>query len=78
MKLAWKLQRKYLIICQEWLELHHEEYLSRALEIAAKHKMAIYDALFIALSTDTNIPLLTLDERQEKTLKEYGISVTLI
>ena len=55
-----------------------KEHFSKALEIAIKHKLAIYDALFIALSANTNTPLLTSDEKQAKTSKEYGVAVTLI
>ena len=55
-----------------------KEHFSKALEIAIKHKLVIYDALFIALSTNTNTPLLTSDEKQAKTSKEYGVAVTLI
>ena len=55
-----------------------KEQFSKALEIAIKHKLAIYDALFIALSANTNTPLLTSDEKQAKTSKEYGVAVTLI
>jgi len=54
------------------------EHFSKALEIAIKNKMAIYDALFIALSVNTNIPLLTSDEKQAKISREYSVSVTLI
>ena len=55
-----------------------KEHFSKALEIAIKHKLAIYDALFIALSANTNTPLLTSDEKQAETSKEYGVAVTLI
>ena len=54
------------------------EHFSKALEIAIKNKMAIYDALFTALSVNTNIPLLTSDEKQAKISREYSVSVTLI
>ena len=54
------------------------EHFSKALEIAIKHKLVIYDALFIALSANTNTPLLTSDEKQAKTSKEYGVTVTLL
>jgi predicted nucleic acid-binding protein len=54
------------------------EHFSKALEIAIKNKMAIYDALFTALSVNRNIPLLTSDEKQAKTSREYGVAVTLI
>jgi predicted nucleic acid-binding protein len=55
-----------------------KEHFPKALEIAIKHKLAIYDAMFIALSMNTNTPLLTSDEKQAKILKEYGITATLI
>lgn len=55
-----------------------KEHFSKALEIAIKHKLVIYDALFIALSANTNTPLLTSDEKQARTSKEYGVAVTLI
>jgi len=55
-----------------------KEHFSKALEIAIKNKMTIYDALFIALSVNSNTPLLTSDEKQAKTSKEYGVAVTLI
>jgi len=40
--------------------------------------MTIYDALFIALCVNMNASLLTSDEKQAKTSKEYGVAVTLI
>ena len=55
-----------------------KEHFSKAFEIAIKHKLTIYDALFIALSVNTNMPLLTSDEKQAKTSKEHGVAVTLM
>ena len=55
-----------------------KEHFSKALEIAIKNKASIYDALFIALSVNTDTPLLTSDEKQAETSKEYGVAVTLI
>jgi len=54
------------------------EQFPRALEIAVKHKLPIYDALFLALSVNTNMPLLTSDKKQSETSKEYGITVILV
>jgi len=54
------------------------EHFLKALEIAVKHKLAIYDALFIALSVNTSMPLLTSDEKQAKISEEYGVTATLI
>ena len=55
-----------------------KEHFSKAFEIAIKHKLTIYDALFIALSVNTNMPLLTSDEKQAKASKEHGVAVTLM
>lgn len=55
-----------------------KEHLLKALEIAVEHKIAVYDALFIALSVNTNIPLLTSDDKQAEISKEYNVVVTLM
>lgn len=55
-----------------------KEHLPKALEIAIKNKLPIYDALFMALSVNTNTPLLTSDMKQAETSKEYGITVILV
>ncbi len=54
------------------------EYFQKALEIAIKHKIAIYDALLIALSISTNTLLLTSDEEQGRISKEYGMAVNIL
>jgi len=41
-----------------------ERYLDKTLEIALEHKVTIYDALYIALAKESDMPLLTLDEKQ--------------
>ena len=55
-----------------------KEHLPKALEIAVKNQLPIYDALFMALSVNTNTPLLTSDMKQAETSKEYGITVILV
>ncbi len=55
-----------------------KDHFPKALEIAIKHKIAIYDALFIALSANTNTPLLTSDQEQASISKENGVEVTII
>jgi len=47
------------------------EHLPKALEIATKHKITIYDALFIALAENTKQPLLTSDKKQAETSEKY-------
>jgi len=54
------------------------EHLPKALEIAFKNKLTIYDALFIALALNTNTPLLTSDKEQAKVSEEYGVITILI
>jgi len=55
-----------------------EEQFEKALEIATKHKITIYDALFIALATNTNQPLITSDRKQAETSKKCGVIATLV
>lgn len=55
-----------------------EEHFPKALEIAAKYKMTIYDALFIAVAINTATPLLTSDKEQAKASKECGVITILI
>jgi len=52
-----------------------EKYLDRTLEIALEHKVTIYDALYIALARESNIPLLTLDEKQAQVARKLNITV---
>lgn len=54
------------------------EYFPKALEIAVKNRMTIYDALFIALAMNTNTPLLTSDKEQAKASKENGVITILL
>ncbi len=55
-----------------------EEQFPKAMEIATKHKITIYDALFIALASNTNQPLLTSDRKQAETSKQYGVTTILV
>jgi len=52
-----------------------EKYLDKALEIALKYKITVYDSLYIALANEKNMPLLTLDEEQVNVAKKIGIEV---
>jgi predicted nucleic acid-binding protein len=53
------------------------EHFPKALEIAAKHEITIYDALFIALAANTGQPLLTSDKKQAEISEKYA-ATTLI
>ncbi|MEM3078658.1 MAG: type II toxin-antitoxin system VapC family toxin [Nitrososphaerales archaeon] len=55
-----------------------EEHFPKALEIAAKCKMTIYDALFIAVAINIATPLLTSDKEKAKASKECGVITILI
>ncbi len=50
-------------------------YVSSALRIALEHGITVYDALYIALARERNLPLLTLDERQARVAYEVGVTV---
>jgi predicted nucleic acid-binding protein len=54
------------------------EQFEKALEIATKHKITIYDALFIALAVNTNQPLITSDRKQAETSGRCGVITTIV
>lgn len=54
------------------------EHFPKALEIAVKHKITIYDALYIALAVNTSELLLTSDKEQAKASREYGVTTIFI
>ena len=50
------------------------KYLDKALEIMAR-RVAVYDAIYLALALEKELPLLTLDERQRRAAEALGIRV---
>lgn len=48
-----------------------EKYVEKALRIALRHRITIYDALYLALAREKNL-LLTLDEKQSSVAGELG------
>ncbi|MGC8983536.1 MAG: type II toxin-antitoxin system VapC family toxin [Desulfurococcaceae archaeon] len=52
-----------------------DKYLDKAFEIALKNNITVYDALYIALASEKNLPLATLDERQAAAAKAAGVRV---
>jgi len=50
-----------------------EKYIDKALNIAVKAGITIYDSLYIALALDKKTPLLTLDKKQRNTVLRLGI-----
>ena len=51
---------------------------SSAFEIAASSDLPVYDSLFLALSKDRKIPLVTSDPSQAEAAKKLGLEVELI
>lgn len=49
--------------------------LPEAFMIAAKHRITVYDALFITLAKKVEAPLLTADKTQAKTGEKEGIKI---
>ncbi|MGC8940056.1 MAG: type II toxin-antitoxin system VapC family toxin [Candidatus Bathyarchaeia archaeon] len=54
------------------------EQIPKALEIAAKHKITIYDALFIALAVNTSQQLLTSDKKQAGISEKYVTTILIL
>jgi len=52
-----------------------ERYVENALRIAMEHKVTVYDALYLALAREKNLPLLTLDKRQAQVARRLGIEL---
>jgi len=55
-----------------------DQYLHKALEIALKHGITIYDALFIAQAHSKKAILITADRRQHDIALKIGINSILI
>jgi len=49
---------------------------SKAIEIAVKYRITVYDALYLALAISTNSTLLTFDEELRKIAKEIGVAIS--
>ena len=54
------------------------DYLARALELAAKHKVTVYDALFIALALEKSAELVTSDKLQAAAAEKAGVKVVVV
>jgi len=54
--------------------IREDEYLDRALEIALKEGITVYDALYISLAIHQNKPILTLDKKQREVSRKYGVT----
>jgi len=51
------------------------KYLDKALEISMARRVTVYDAIYLALALEKELPLLTLDEEQRRAAEALGIRV---
>ncbi len=58
--------------------MSQDEFIIDAFELAVKHQITIYDALFIAFAKRLKLSLITSDTRQAKIAKEEGIEVLVV
>jgi len=54
-----------------------DRYISKGFEIALKTGITVYDALYIALAAEKNLPLITLDEKQAKASENVGVKAII-
>ena len=52
-----------------------KNYLDKALKVALRTGLTIYDSLYITLALEKRLPLLTLDKRQKEEAKKLNIEV---
>jgi len=51
------------------------DYLEGAFTLSITYGITVYDALYVALALERNLPLLTLDEKQKRVATTLGIHV---
>jgi len=58
------------------IKIHRQEdYLISAFKTAIRHRITIYDALFIELAKNVNVELVTSDDKQAEAAEKEGIKV---
>lgn len=77
-KYAFKVAKSFIEHSFLKFEEQDNYLLITAFKIASKNKIAIYDALFIALAKKLNFPLITSDEKQAKAARQENIEVIFI
>ncbi len=50
-------------------------YLDHAFELALKHKITIYDSIYVAQASQESLPLLTLDKKQAIAARAEGVEI---
>lgn len=54
------------------------DLMPNALRIGLKYNLAVYDSLYIAMGMRLNLPLITVDAKQEAAAKAEGIQLKAI
>ena len=66
-----------VLILWSKLSVHKTYMLARqAIDIAVKHRITVYDALYLALAAITNSVLLTFDKELKRIAEELGITTS--
>jgi len=55
-----------------------DRYLKEAFQMAVRHRITVYDALFISLAKMENLELATCDRKQALSAEKEGVNVKLI
>lgn len=50
-----------------------QRYLADAFDLGLEHNLAVYDALYIVVAQDLDIPLITVDQRQAAVAENVGV-----
>jgi len=54
-----------------------DKYVSKSFDIALETGVTVYDALYIALASEKDTPLVTLDKKQAKAARTIGIETII-
>lgn len=67
------------LIRSDAIKIHRQEdYLIAAFKTAIKHRITVYDSLFIELARSAKIELVTSDDKQAEAAKKEGIDVVKV
>ncbi|BDR92497.1 type II toxin-antitoxin system VapC family toxin [Vulcanisaeta souniana] len=58
--------------------IDQRKYVIRALELAVKYRITVYDAIFIVLALEQNMELITSDDAQADVAGKVGVRVILV
>lgn len=52
-----------------------KELVRRTLSIALDNKLAVYDSVYVAMALSLNIPLITIDQKQEQAARAESVTI---